>query len=583
MSEHQRPPEVRHEASQPAQVRNPHAKAPAPDFDPRAVLTSIGEIIYDWNILSDALSWSSNAADVLGLEDAQAPATGAAYGLMVEPGSGISRNETIALASGTDAGAGVPFRTRYNLTLPGGKRIAVEDSGRWYAGPEGAPVRAHGVVRVEACDTSVMRTGDRSAFIDYIAGDVIETGRSKRRITVMIAAIDNLDRVNDEIGFDGGDCVIEEVARRIRKVLRSRDKITRYASNRFAVAMMSCTAAQAPIAAQRLRDVVCETPVATPDGTFPVHLRIGAACAPDHARDAASLMRRAEDALARARHQPHETVVIHDLKCEARLRAAPQLSAHAVIDALNERRLVFARQPVVDSRTRETVFCEALARLERPDMPLLAGAEIMPTVERAGLMALLDARMLELATEWLAAHPQEHLSVNLSPSTLERPDWLGALEAHLRVHPGVAERLIVEITETSAVRDPAQTRIQLEMMKQLGVRIAIDDFGAGHTSFRHLRSFPVDILKIDGAFVQNLPRSPDDRFFVRTLVDLARNLGIQVVAEWVEDEETAAMLAEWGVDYLQGRHCGEPILTAALRDADNRRQATNRPGGAAVA
>ena len=177
----------------------------------------------------------------------------------------------------------------------------------------------------------------------------------------------------------------------------------------------------------------------------------------------------------------------------------------------------------------------------------------MPTVERAGLMALLDARMLELTAEWLAAHPQDHLSVNLSPSTLERPDWLGALEAHLRAHPGVAERLIIEITETSAVRDPEQTRIQLEMMKQLGVRIAIDDFGAGHTSFRHLRSFPVDILKIDGAFVQNLPRSPDDRFFVRTLVDLARNLGMRVVAEWVEDEETAAMLAEWGVDYLQGR------------------------------
>lgn len=583
MSDHQRPPEARHDASKPAQLRKPHAKGSESDFDPRAVLTSIGEIIYDWNILSDALAWSSNAADVLGLEDPEALATGAGYGLMVEPGSGITRNETIALASGSDTGGGVPFRTRYNLNLPGGRRIAVEDSGRWYAGPDGHPVRAHGVVRVEACDASVMRMGDRSAFIDYIAGDVIETGRSKRRITIMIAAIDNLDRINDEIGFDGGDCVIDEVARRIRKVLRSRDKITRYASNRFAVAMMSCTAAQAPIAAQRLRDVVCEAPVVTVHGTFPVSLRIGAACAPDHARDATSLIRRAEDALARARHQPHETVVIHDLKCEARLRAAPQLSAHAVIDALNERRLIFARQPVVDARTRETVFCEALARLERPDMPLLAGAEIMPTVERAGLMALLDARMLELATEWLAAHPQERLSVNLSPSTLERPDWLGALEAHLRAHPGVADRLIIEITETSAVRDPTQTRIQLEMMKQLGVRIAIDDFGAGHTSFRHLRSFPVDILKIDGAFVQNLPRSPDDRFFVRTLVDLARNLDIRVVAEWVEDEETAAMLAGWGVDYLQGRHCGEPILTSPWHHEGEKRHGPDRPGGVAVA
>jgi EAL domain-containing protein (putative c-di-GMP-specific phosphodiesterase class I) len=97
-------------------------------------------------------------------------------------------------------------------------------------------------------------------------------------------------------------------------------------------------------------------------------------------------------------------------------------------------------------------------------------------------------------------------------------------------------------------------------MKALGVAIAIDDFGAGHTSFKHLRSFPVDILKIDGAFVQNLARSSDDRFFVRTLVDLAHHLNITTVAEWVEDEDTARTLAEWGIDFLQGDHCGAPVL-----------------------
>jgi EAL domain-containing protein (putative c-di-GMP-specific phosphodiesterase class I) len=97
-------------------------------------------------------------------------------------------------------------------------------------------------------------------------------------------------------------------------------------------------------------------------------------------------------------------------------------------------------------------------------------------------------------------------------------------------------------------------------MKALGVSIAIDDFGAGHTSFKHLRSFPVDMLKIDGAFVQNLARSSDDRFFVRTLIDLAHHLDIPTVAEWVEDEESAQMLAEWGVTYLQGDHCGKPEM-----------------------
>lgn len=528
-------------------------------LDPRAVLTSIGEAIYDWNIETDAIAWSANAGDVLGLAP-DALATGGAFGLFVEPGSGITRNETIALSRGLDSGAGVPFRTRYDLRLPDGRRVAVEDSGRWYAGPSGAPVSAHGVVRVEAADASAMRMGDRGAFLDYIAEDVLQTARSQRRVTVMIAAIDNLERVNDEIGYDGGDHVIEEVARRIRRVLRTRDKVVRYASNRFAVAMMSCAPDQAPVAAARLREAVSATPVVTASGAFPVNLRIGAACAPEHARDAASLMRRAEDALTRAKDAPHAPLVMHDLKCEARLRAEPSISGAEIVAALNERRLVFARQPVVCARTRQIVFSEALARLQRPDLPLLAAGQIVPSVERAGLMGLLDARMLELTTAWLSAHPGDRLSINVSPSTLERPDWMAALKAHLGSNPGVAERLIVEITETAAVRDPDQTRIQLETMKALGVSIAIDDFGAGHTSFRHLRSFPVDILKIDGAFVQNLARSTDDRFFVRTLVELARNLGVRTVAEWVEDEETARMLGEWGVDYLQGDHCGKPAL-----------------------
>ncbi|TVR07733.1 MAG: GGDEF domain-containing protein [Salinarimonadaceae bacterium] len=535
-------------------------------LDPRAVLTSIGEAIYDWNIETDEIAWSANAGDVLGVTP-EALASGGAYGLLVEPGSGISRNETIAHARGVDSGAGAPFRTRYDLRLPDGRLIAVEDSGRWYAGPSGKPVLAHGVVRVEAADASAMRKGDRSAFIDYIAGDVLETARSQRRVTIMVAAIDNLERVNDEIGYDGGDLVIEEVARRIRHVLRTRDKVVRYATNRFAVAMMSCPPDQAPIAAARLREAVSSTPVSTAAGAFPVSLRIGAACAPEHARDAVSLMRRAEDALARAKDAPLAPLVMHDLKCEARLRAEPSMSGHEIIAALNERRLTFARQPVVCADSREVAFCEVLARLERADMPLLAGAQIVPCVERAGLMGLLDARMLELSTAWLAANPADRLSINVSPSTLDRPDWMVALNAHLGSNPGVAGRLIVEVTETAAVRDPGQTRIQLETMKAMGVSIAIDDFGAGHTSFRHLRSFPVDILKIDGAFVQNLARSPDDRFFVRTLVELAANLGVRTVAEWVEDEETARLLTEWGVDYLQGDHCGKPVLVPSNASA----------------
>jgi EAL domain-containing protein (putative c-di-GMP-specific phosphodiesterase class I) len=126
----------------------------------------------------------------------------------------------------------------------------------------------------------------------------------------------------------------------------------------------------------------------------------------------------------------------------------------------------------------------------------------------------------------------------------------------LRAHAGVAERLTVEITETTAIHDIDDTRGFVARVKDLGCRIAIDDFGAGYTSFRNLRKLGVDVVKIDGAFVQNLKRSEDDRAFVHTLIDLARRLGLETVAEWVQDEEAAAILAGWGCDFLQGALVG---------------------------
>jgi EAL domain-containing protein (putative c-di-GMP-specific phosphodiesterase class I) len=136
------------------------------------------------------------------------------------------------------------------------------------------------------------------------------------------------------------------------------------------------------------------------------------------------------------------------------------------------------------------------------------------------------------------------------------PDWWASIESLMRAHPGVAERLIVEITETVAIQDIDDLRGFVTRLKNFGSRIAIDDFGAGYTSFRNLRKLGVDIVKIDGAFVQNVARSADDRAFVHTLIDLARRLQIKTVAEWVQDEEAAVMLRDWGCDYIQGRLIG---------------------------
>ena len=185
---------------------------------------------------------------------------------------------------------------------------------------------------------------------------------------------------------------------------------------------------------------------------------------------------------------------------------------------------------------------------------------LLPVAEKLGLVAQLDQRIFELALDRLVAEPALHLSVNVSVLTLRSPGWVERLAASLGARPGTAPRLIVEIVETLALEPIEEIERLLQRMKGLGLRIAMDDFGAGHTSFRNLRRLGIDIVKIDGAFVQNVARSLDDRVFVRSLADLARHLGLATVAEWVEDEEARRLLRDWGVDLLQGRLLGRPEL-----------------------
>ena len=191
----------------------------------------------------------------------------------------------------------------------------------------------------------------------------------------------------------------------------------------------------------------------------------------------------------------------------------------------------------------------------------------IPLAERLGLIRLIDHRVVELVVAELVAAPDLNVSLNVSPASTFDPEWWENFAAQLRRHDGIARRIALEITETAAFQHINDAIGFVRRVKDLGCRIAIDDFGAGHTSYRNLRKLGVDIVKIDGSFVQNLARSADDRLFVRTIVELAKGLGLATVAEWVQDEETAAMLTGWGCDYLQGALVGAASLQRPHADA----------------
>ena len=399
---------------------------------------------------------------------------------------------------------------------------------------------------------------NRTHLIAALAEAIEEATRFRSSCAFMLIGIDHLARVNDAFGFDVADEVIAEVATRIRARLRGGDVLGRFSGNKFGLILKNCTVDDMNIAAERFLAGIRDEVVPTKSGPVSVTASIGAISVPRYARNADEAINRAQETLDAAKRRRAGSFglwrpnVERDAQRRVNIRVTDE-----IVTALNDRRIVVAFEPVVG---------RALARARVLRMPGADGAGRRPGAARArhragGGTARPDppGRSSRARTRGGGARRLACRCSSASTSRRRRPSirtGRRTIESLMRAHPGVAERLIVEITETVAIQDIDDIRGFVTRLKNFGSRIAIDDFGAGYTSFRNLRKLGVDIVKIDGAFVQNIARSADDRAFVQTLIDLARRLDIKTVAEWVQDEEAAVMLREWGCDYIQGRLIG---------------------------
>lgn len=531
----------------------------------RAVAAS-GDVIYDWDLESDAIAWSGNAKEVFRLDNLEAIATGEGFRKRIDG------RDPVLLGSGDSDGA--RFEAEYRLRRGDGGICWVQDRGTMVPGPGGRPTRLIGTLREitgrrlrEAQLEHIASHDDMTGYLNRARlreaiDEAIADGLSGRGPSLFLAAgIDSLYEVGETLGYRAADAVIVEVGRRLAGMLHDGDAIGRISGHGYGLLLRDNGEHDMAARSRDLRETVRGTLIDTGAGRMPVTVSLGGVVVPKWARTGSDAMARAEEGLERAEHGGGDRLVAFapNEASSARRRRSRDL-VQRIVEAIEQNRLRLAFQPIVTATTGQVNHYECLLRLVGDNGEVVPAYRFMPVAERLGLVRMIDRRVLDLVVEEVTAWPELRLAVNVSGCTLADSSWHRALGEHFARRPDLASRLTVEITETAALRDHELLTRFVANLREFGCHVALDDFGAGHSTFRRLKGLAVDVIKIDGAFVRGLAGHRDNQLFVRTLLDLAKGFGLATVAECVENAVDAEYLAEHGVDYLQGYWIGTPAF-----------------------
>ena len=543
----------------------------------RAAIEAAGDLAYDWELATDRIEWIGRVDALFGPGEADSPESGDRLNGRINPEDLPARMHALSEHFAGER----TYDCEYRVRNANGEFHWVHDRGAVQISGEGTPQRMVGTLRL------VTERKRHEAQLEQLANYDELTGHfNKLRLrealdyalsycqrysqpgSFMAVGLDQLDRINSAYGCETGDLVLIEVARRLDECLRTSDVIGRLGSDRFGVILTSCPSEQAQAIAERIIQGVRQRPIIAGDDRLHITVSVGIVRYPEQARTSFDVIAKAEGALLKAKQAGRDCVHAYEMsEAQRRSQRANLELGEAVTEALKDDRLVFAYQPVVDARTAAVRYYECLLRMIGPDGSLIPAGRFVPVVEQLGLIRALDRRALDLALADLERHPDIILAFNISGITAADRGWLRALVSRLKDRREIAGRLMIEITETAALHDLEDSARFVSILRDLGCQVAVDDFGAGYTTFRHLKALTVDVVKIDGSFVRDLARSEENQLFIRNLLSLAHNYNLITVAECVETAEEAEILAEQGVDLLQGYYFGRPDINPRWRGA----------------
>jgi diguanylate cyclase (GGDEF)-like protein len=407
---------------------------------------------------------------------------------------------------------------------------------------------------------------NRTLFHDRAQQAILAARRDESGVALMILDLDRFKEVNDTLGHHNGDLLLQEIGARLRGGLRESDSVARLGGDEFGLLLPRVADGnEALMLGERVREVL-RRPFTLEGVTLDLEASIGVALYPEHGEDVDTLLQRADVAMYLAKEDRSGCELYaadRDEYSPHRLALAAELRR-----ALDEHELVLHYQPKADLNDGRIVAVEALVRWQHPEHGLLAPNQFVPLAEATGLVRELTLRVLDEALRQQRAWRDEgidiRVAVNLSARDLYDLTLPGSTAKLLAAHGVPATALELEITESVIVADPMRARSILSRLSEMGIVLAVDDYGTGYSSLCYLKRLPIDEMKIDRSFVMQMADDRSDAAIVRSTVELGRNLGLKVVAEGVETAAAWAHLKALGCDFAQGYYLSKPVPAAQI-------------------
>ncbi|MBL8533152.1 MAG: EAL domain-containing protein [Betaproteobacteria bacterium] len=409
---------------------------------------------------------------------------------------------------------------------------------------------------------------NRSMLAEHLQVALARGVRGHHQTAVLFVDLDRFKNVNDTLGHDAGDRLLQAVAARFRQNVRAADTICRLGGDEFVVLMDDVHGVQeAATLAQKLIGVLTE-PLRVDGHDLYVSASIGIAVAPDDGTDAQTLLKNADIAMYRAKQQGRNGFQFHSPEATAASFEHLMLET-ALRKALDRRELVLHYQPIIDLCSGRIEGVETLLRWRHPDLGLVAPGKFIPLAEDTGLIVPIGAWVLEEACRQLGSldapgADQLRVAVNLSPRQFRERDLAARIALVLQTTGFDPARLELEVTESSMMENPEAATHILRQLRSSGVRISVDDFGTGYSSLSFLKRFPIDSLKVDQSFVRDVVDDENDASIVRAIIAIGRSMRLSITAEGVETDEQLAFLRAERCDKAQGYHFGRPMDRDAL-------------------